>query len=113
MMIEYPDTCVISRSSGKVDEEGFEIRTTLYSGECLAELIEYYSRYDGFEFEHESKVFIPINDIIFKVNDKVIITMWNGTVYEYTIKVWESICDDEFEELNDTCLWLKDGKQKL
>ena len=67
------------------------------------------TRYDGFQFEHEPVLFIPVNNIMFDVNDEVIVTTWNGRKMTYTIKDWEAIQDNDFEELNDTCIWLKDG----
>lgn len=110
MVIDYPDKCTISRSEGKVDERGNEILSEKYSGECLLQITGS-TRYDGFEFEHEPKMFIPINNILFKINDRVDIETWNGRKTTYTIKDWEAIKDDDFDELNDTCIWLKDGKE--
>jgi sortase (surface protein transpeptidase) len=46
---------------------------------------------------------------MFDVNDEVVVTTWNGRKMTYTIKDWEAIQDNDFEELNDTCIWLKDG----
>lgn len=109
-MIEYPDSCVISRSAGEVDENGFEVSTILYSGECLLQITRY-SRYDGYEFEHDPVLFIPINNTVFQINDKVDLTTWGGRKVEYTVKNWEAIYDEDFPELNDTCLWLKDGTE--
>lgn len=111
-MIEYPDSCVIERFTGEFDEAGEEIKTMLYSGECLLEITGQ-SRYDGFEFEHEPVLFLPINDVKFQINDPVVITTWNGRVLSYTVKNWEAIKDDDFSELNDTCIWLKDGTEKV
>jgi len=109
-MIDYPDTCVIGRSDGTVDENGVEIITEIYNGECLLETTGQ-SRYDGFQFENEPLLFIPVNNAMFKINDKVVVTTWNGRTINYTIKSWEAIKDDDFAELNDTCIWLKDGTE--
>lgn len=110
-MIEYPDTCIIGRSDGTVDSNGFEIITEeLYNGECLLEITGQ-SRYDGFQFENEPLLFIPVNNVMFKINDKVMVTTWNGRTINYTIKNWEAITDNDFAELNDTCIWLKDGTE--
>lgn len=107
-MIEYYDICTIKRSAGETDEEGNEVFTDLYSGECLLQL-DGQSRYNGFYFEHEPLLFIPVNDVMFKINDMVEVTTFAGREISYTIKNWEPIKDNEFEELNDTCIWLKDG----
>lgn len=108
-MIDYYDTCKISRSDGTVDANGDEILTPVYEGDCLLELSGN-TRYDGFQFEHEPLIFIPVNNVMFRINDKVKVTTFNGRTLSYTIKNWEAIMDGEFEELNDTCIWLKDGK---
>jgi hypothetical protein len=107
-MVDYPDSCVIGRSTGKVDSNGVETFTELYNGVCLLE-ISGQTRYDGFQFEHEPILFIPVNNVIFEINDKVTVTTWNGRVTTYTVKDWEAIYDADFPELNDTCIWLKDG----
>lgn len=107
-MIDYYDTCKISRSDGTVDANGDEVLTTVYEGDCLLELSGN-TRYDGFQFEHEPLIFIPVNNVMFRINDKVEVTTFNGRTLSYTVKNWEAIMDGEFEELNDTCIWLKDG----
>lgn len=110
-MIDYPDSCVIQRFTGEIDETtGEEVKTSLYSGACLLEITGQ-SRYDGFQFEHEPVLFIPTNDVMYKINDTVAVTTWNGRALTYTVKNWEAIKDDEFAELNDTCIWLKDGTE--
>ena len=110
--IEYYDDVVIERYTGRVDDDGNEIRVPIYEGKGLLQISTMSSnRYDGFEFEHEPLVFIPVNDRLFRVNDTVIVTTLNGRTLEYTINNYESIKDDVYEELNDTCIWLKDGKE--
>jgi len=110
-MIEYPDSCLIERFTGVIDETtGEEVKTTLYNGECLLEITGQ-SRYDGFEFEHEPVLFLPTNNVMYKINDTVTVTTWNGRTISYTVKNWEAIRDNEFPELNDTCIWLKDGTE--
>lgn len=110
-MIEYYDTCVIKRTTGETDENGDEVFNPVYSGGCLLEMDvnARANRYDGFQFEHEPTLFIPVNNLIFKIGDKVIVETLNGRLLDYTIKNWEAIKDGEFEELNDICIWLKDG----
>ncbi len=109
-VFEYPDKCKVRRSDGEVDENGYEIDTDVYTGDCLLELGGD-SKFDGFQFEHEPMVFIPINNVMFEINDKVEITKWNGRKLNYTIKNWEANTDEDFEELRDTCIWLKDGHE--
>lgn len=107
-MMEYGDKCVISRSTGNVDVNGNEVFTQLYAGECLLQ-IKGSVRYDGFQFEQEPLMFIPVNNVLFKTNDKVEVETYFGRKMKYTIGDWEAIKDDDFEELNDTCIWLLDG----
>lgn len=107
-MIEFYDSCLIRRSAGDTDDEGNEIFTDLYSGECLLQL-DGNSRYNGYYFEHEPILFIPVNNVMLEVNDFIEVTTFNGRKLNYLVKNWEAIKDDEFEELNDTCIWLKDG----
>ena len=107
-MVEYSDSCVISRSAGEVDSNGIEVLTPVHSGKCLLE-ISGQTRYDGFQFEHEPVLFIPVNNVLFEINDRVVVTTWNGREIRYTVKDWEAIDDNDFPELNDTCIWLKDG----
>lgn len=111
-MVEYPDNCVIGRAEGEVDEYGEEILTEVYSGECLLQVTGQ-TRYDGYQFEHEPLIFIPINNVMFRTNDMVRVTTWNGRRIDYTVKDWEAIRDKDFPELNDTCIWLKDGHEKF
>ena len=108
--VEYPDKCLISRSMGEVDEYGDEKLSKIYEGNALLQ-VSGSTRYDGYQFEHEPKLFIPTNSILFEINDRVDVTTWNGRKTAYTIREWEAIKDDEFAELNDTCIWLKDGFQ--
>lgn len=114
-MIEYYDTCVIGRSQGETDDNGDEILTSVYYGECLLELDtrSASTRYDGFQFEHEPVLFIPVNNVMLKINDEVRVETFNGRKLTYTVKNWEAIKDDEFEELNDICIWLKDGSDTV
>lgn len=112
-MIEYVDSVVISRGlSGEVDENGDEILDVIYEGKCLFEISNGAGfRYDGFQFEIEPMLFVPVNDIVFRTNDKVVVTTFNGKVMDFTVKYSEAIADKDFEEMNDTCIWLKDGTQ--
>lgn len=110
--MDYYDSVVIERFTGEIDSNGEEVRDLIYSGEALLQLTSS-SRHDGYQFEHEPLLFIPVNDILFKINDTVAVTTLNGRVIEYTLLNYESIKDNDYPELNDTCIWLKDGKDVL
>ncbi len=111
--MEYQDRCEIIRMDGTVDAFGEEIGSPIYNGKADLQLPLGHSGnpYTGFEFEHEPILFIPVNNIFFKINDYVKVTTFYGRILEYTILNWEPIKDDDFEELNNTCLWLKDGRE--
>jgi len=102
---DYPDTCTISRSSGTTDNLGNEIFAPIHSGFCEIQ-------YGGSgntsmhvsNYQSSPTLFIPVSNIDFEINDKVVVTSLNGRVSEYTIGQFESLGD-----FNDTCIWLKGG----
>jgi len=107
---DYPDNCVISRASGDTDDNGDEILTSLYTGECEIQ----YGGSGGnslrtSNYQSKTTLFIPKNDILFKINDKVVVTSMNARITEFTIEQFESIEDIKYPTLNDTCIWLKGG----
>lgn len=102
---EYPDTCVISRSAGDTDENGDEILTPIHSGVCE---IQYggngnTSMYVS-NYQSSPILFVPVSNVSFEINDKVVVTSLNNRKTEYTIGQFESLSD-----FNDTCIWLKGG----
>lgn len=110
--IDYYDTCIISRNDGEVDANGDEIRTIIYSGKAQLQVAYATSnRFDGFSFEHEPLLFIPDNTVKIKTNDHVEVVTLNDRKLEYTVQNYEPIKHDWYPELNNTCIWLKDGKE--
>ena len=106
---DYPDTCVISRFSGDTDDQGEAIMEVLYTDYCEIQ----FGGSGGNtlhtdNYQSRTTLFIPVNNILFQVNDKVVVTSLNDRVTEFTIEQFESITDAE-PELNDTCIWLKGG----
>lgn len=101
----YPDDCIISRSTGKADVKGNEISTALYSGVCE---IQYGSSGNTtlqvVDFQSKPVLFIPDSSILFKVNDMVTVTSANGRKSTFTIDQFESAPD-----FGDTEIWLKGG----
>lgn len=102
---DYPDMCVISRASGTVDELGNEVLDPLYNGACE---IQYggsgSTALQGEVYQSKPLIFIPVWNIEFQINDKVVVTSLNNRVSEYTIGQFESLAD-----FKDTCIWLKGG----
>ena len=106
---EYPDMCIISRTSGLTDVNGNEVFVELYNG-CGE--IQYGgsggNSLHASNYQSETIMFVPVDGILFKINDKVVVVSKNGRNSDFTIKQFESIEDDN-AELNDTCIWLKGG----
>lgn len=106
---DYPDSCIISRTSGTTDINGDEVFSELYNGPCE---IQYGgsggTSLHASNYQSETILFIPINSVLFKINDKVVVIGINGRDSEFTIKQFESLKDIS-PELNDTCIWLKGG----
>lgn len=110
--IDYYDECVISRYSGEVDENGDEIRTLVYEGSAQLQVSNATSnRFDGFNFEHEPLLFIPVNNVHIMTNDYVRVKTFYERELEYTVQSYEPIENKRYKELNNTCIWLKDGKE--
>lgn len=110
MNLEYPERCEIKRATGNIDANGMELFTVLYDGSCIWELEgDGQTSYNKYEYTSTPKIFIPVNDILFRINDFVTVYGLNGRVSTYTIKQYDSISDDMIPELNDTCIWLKGG----
>jgi len=101
----YPDNCIISRSTGKADVEGKEISTTLYDGVCE---IQYggsgNTTFQVVDFQSKPSLFIPVSNVEFKINDIVVVTSLNNRISAFTIDQFE--CASDF---NDTEIWLKGG----
>lgn len=102
---EYPDTCVIKRPTGVVNSQGVEEFDELYNGICE---IQYGGSGDtslkGEFYQSEPLIFIPVYDIMFKINDVVTVSSINNRTVEYSIAQFESLID-----FKDTCIWLKGG----
>lgn len=110
---DYPHTCVIKRFSGSTDDEGNIIYDELYSGACD---LQYGSSGDTSlktsNFQSEPTLFVPDNSILFAINDTVEVTVMNGRTQNFTIEQFRSIGDSSIKEMNDTCIWLKDGSEQ-
>lgn len=105
MNTEYPDKCVILRASGVTDDAGVELLDQLYDGVCE---IQYGGSGDtalrGENFQSAPMIFIPVCDIVFKINDVVNVTSLNDRMSSYTVGQFESL-----QDFGDTCIWLKGG----
>lgn len=104
----YPHVCAIYRSEGAVDAEGNEIFTGLYYGDCAYEVNSNGStRLQGLVFQADSFLLIPEIDVLFQINDMVIIETENGRSIRATIEQFETVTD---EGLSGTTCWLKQAE---
>lgn len=106
----YPHTCAIYRSEGQTDSIGNEIFTGLYYGDCAYEFNANGStRLQGLTFQADSFLLIPSVDVLFKINDLVIVETENGRTVRATVEQFETV-DDEW--ISGTTLWLKQARDE-
>ena len=101
----YKHSCVISRSNGW-DENGDETFTDLYSGSCLYQA-KFNAIIAGGLVQSSPVCFLPSNDILFDINDKVVITVEKGRVITAFI---ETVRDLSGGNVNGTRLELKQAR---
>lgn len=83
MLIDFLDTCVITRLTGEKDEWDEEVTSEIYSGPCLyAE--SHIASPEGLII-HASEVFIESNDVLIYPNDKIDVTTQTGRTFSSVI----------------------------
>lgn len=109
--IFYPDTCVISRFDGSINAStGDEIPTSVYSGICGFNLNHTGdTALNGLEYISAPKIIIPTYDVLFKVNDTVIVTCWSGRIIKGTLKNYDP-CN--YPGMTGATIWLKQGQDE-
>jgi len=101
----YPHICAIYRSKGQVDIYGNELFTGLYYGDCAYEFNPNgNTKLQGLTFQADSFLLIPSVDILFQINDMVMIEAENGRTVKATVKQFETVEEDW---ISGTTLWLK------
>jgi hypothetical protein len=104
----YPHTCVVYRSGGYTDDAGNEIFTGLYYGDCAYEVNTNGStRLQGLTFKADSFLLLPCTDVLFQINDMVVIETENGRTISATIEQFETVDVDGIE---GTTAWLKQAE---
>jgi hypothetical protein len=107
---DYPDSCIISRPSGATDLLGIEIMTKIYSGPCE---IQYptsgTNNLHSSNYQSETLLFIPVVDVLFEINDQVVVSSMNSRESKFSVRQFETISGKSVP-LNDTCIWLKEGR---
>lgn len=82
-LIDYNDTCVVTRPTGTTDEWDNIVSDDVYSGKCLyAE-----SRITTPEglIVHVSEVFLPSNEVLIYPNDKIHVETQTGRNFDSVI----------------------------
>lgn len=103
----YPYDCVISRSTEGQDENGDEIFDIIYDGECGVQVgTNGDVALQGDIYQRSPCLIIPVTDITFMINDKIVATVENNHKLEYTVKSPRIITEEGIE---GTTLWLKKG----
>jgi len=106
----YPHTCVIYRSSGLVNENGEEIMDGIQYGICGYDNNEGgNTTFQGIEWKTTPTLSLPDTDILFKINDHVIVNLENGRIIEASVKQIEVQLEEGME---GTTLWLTGGTDK-
>lgn len=82
--IDFRDHCVISRLTGVKDEWDNLARTTIYSGECLYE--EGGTGYSRSIVTRNPTVYLPDNDVLVQINDKISVTTEKGREIEAIVE---------------------------
>jgi len=103
----YPDYCVVYRGGGTVNTDGMETFTGILYGIC---------GYDnnptgntalvGGFWQSSPTIIIPDTEILFKLGDKVVVSLANGRTIEGVVKQFETQLEPGLE---GTTLWLKNG----
>ena len=104
----FPHVCTIYRSDGQVNDQGDEIFTGLYYGDCAFEFnTSSTTKLQGLTFQSDSFLLLPSTDILFRTNDMVMVETENGRIIKATIEQFETITDSGNE---GTTIWLKQGQ---
>ncbi len=105
----YPHVCAVCRSEGQTDPvTGQEVFTGLYYGDCAYEVnINGSTRLQGLTFQADSFLLLPVTDVLFKINDMVIVETENGRTISGTVEQFETVTESGIE---GTTLWLKQAE---
>lgn len=103
----YPQTCVIKRTTGETDDLGNEIFISVFEGNCGLQRGGGGNTFlQGGRYLDAPLIIIEPSDIVFAINDEVIVTDENGRRMRFTIEQYEPVKDDD---LSGTTIWLKTG----
>ncbi|MEG0629928.1 MAG: hypothetical protein RR459_03265 [Christensenellaceae bacterium] len=102
----YPHNCVISRDIGNSYADGDSIIEVLYTGICGYHPKGSASLVGGISFISAPNVILPVNHVVFNINDIVEITANKGRKITATIETLE---DNDDDDCGGTTLYLKNA----
>lgn len=90
--IQYTDSCVIKRDTGRKDAWDNAMREVVYNGPCLYQEGGGYAYWYSPVFTRTPVVFLPDNyEGLIEINDAVFVTTERGRQIEATVKVARDI----------------------
>lgn len=103
----YPHDCIVTRGTNSQDKNGDEIFGIIYNGKCGVQVgSNGDTSLQGDIYQRSPCLIIPVIDITFMINDKVVATVENNHKLEYTVKSPRISTEEGIE---GTTLWLKKG----
>lgn len=83
-LIDFKDSCVISRETGEYDNYDNPVTETIYEGPCLYE--EGGLSYSNRIIVRNPLLFLPTNDVLIYINDVVEVTTFRGRVIKSLVE---------------------------
>lgn len=106
----FPHTCVVYRSAGVDVSTGEETFTGVSYGACAYDNNPSGSTaFTGKDFQSSPTVLLADTDILYAINDRLLITVENNRVLEGTVKQFETIAESG---ISGTTLWMKGAKDE-
>jgi hypothetical protein len=103
----YPHVCAVYRSDGSTNDQGDEVFTGVYYGDCAYDLNSNGGmRLLGISMQADAIVILPVTDVAFKLNDKIEIEVENGRFISGIVEQIEVVTELGIE---GTTLWIKNA----
>lgn len=88
-IIDFRDSCIISRPTGEKDEWDNPVNSTIYAGKCL--YAEGETGYSRSIITRTPTVYLPSNDVLVNINDAISITTEQGRTIESVAEIVRDI----------------------